>query len=95
MSTPDPATEQRRLDGNAAAGPLRDVFALDLLAARCTCGTCGSTAALAEHLVYADAPALVVRCPGCSAVVLRHGTGGGRVRLELSGLSLLVFDAPD
>jgi hypothetical protein len=82
----------RRLDGNAAAGPLLEVFAVDLIAAVCTCAHCGGTAPLAEHVLYADAPALVLRCPGCSGVVLRYASGGERVRLDLSGARLLVLD---
>ena len=39
-------TEEMRLDGNAAAGQLRDVFALDATAARATCATCNTTAPL-------------------------------------------------
>ena len=91
--TPDD-TPSRRLDGNAAAGPLHDLFAVDLVAARCTCAHCGRTAVLADHHLYADAPALVLRCPGCSGVVLRCGASGGRVRLDLTGASLLLLDLP-
>lgn len=93
-SQPGPDGDGRRLDGNAAAGPLRELFALDVVAARCTCGHCGSSTTLGDHLLYADAPALVVRCPSCAGVVLRLGGAGGRVRLDLSGAQLLVLDAP-
>lgn len=89
------AVAARRLDGNAAAGALREVFALDLVAARCTCAHCGGTAPLGAHALYADAPALVLRCPGCAGVVLRFARGGGRVRLDLTGTRLLVLDDPE
>ena len=88
------ALDSRRLDGNAAAGPLRELFAVDLLAAACTCAHCGGTTALAEHLLYADAPALVLRCPTCAGVVLRYASGSGRIRLDLAGSRLLVLDLP-
>ena len=88
------AGDRRRLDGNAAAGPLSEVFAVDLVAAISTCAHCGSTAALGEHSLYADAPALVVRCPSCTGVVLRYASGAGRLRLEMSGAQLLVLDVP-
>lgn len=88
------ASDPRRLDGNAAAGPLRELFTVDLVAAACTCGHCGSTAPLATHTLYTDAPALVLRCPSCSGVVLRYATTGGRLRLDLTGAQLLVLDLP-
>ena len=90
----DGRPDSRRLDGNAAAGALREVFAVELVAAACTCAHCGGTTALAEHVLYADAPALVLRCPGCAGVVLRYGSAGGRARLDLSGARLLVLDLP-
>lgn len=88
-------TTDRELDGNAAAGPLRELFGVDLATARLTCGHCSGTVALAEHRLYADAPALVLRCPGCTGVVLRFAVGDGRVRLDLTGTRLLVLDVPD
>ena len=90
----DRRPDGRRLDGNAAAGPLRELFAFELVAAACTCAHCGGTTALAEHVLYADAPALVLRCPSCEGVVLRYGSAGGRARLDLSGARLLVLDLP-
>ncbi len=90
---------RRTLDGNAAAGALQELFGLDLTRAACTCGSCGATAALGAHLLYADAPAMVLRCPGCTGVVLRYGTTAGpdgrRLRLDLTGTRLLVLDPPD
>jgi hypothetical protein len=89
------ADNGRRLDGNAAAGPLSELFTVDLVAAISTCAHCGRDAALGEHLVYADAPALVVRCPTCTGVVLRYASAGGRIRIDLSGARLVVLDASD
>ena len=85
-------SSDRRLDGNAAAGALRELFAVDLTAALCTCAHCGATAPLGGHDLYADAPALVLRCPGCTAVVLRYAAAGGRVRLDMVGTRLLEVD---
>lgn len=82
----------RRLDGNAASGPLLELFTVDLVAADCTCAHCGATAALAEHILYPDAPALVLRCPSCTQVVLRYASSGGRARLDLTGARLLILD---
>ncbi|GAA1645871.1 DUF6510 family protein [Georgenia ruanii] len=88
----DEETQERRLDGNAAAGPLAELFTVDLAAAVSTCAGCGAAAPLAAHLLYADAPALVVRCPSCTAVVLRFGSAEGRLRLDLTGARLITVD---
>lgn len=82
------------LDGNAAAGRLRDVLVGDPTVIRCTCGGCGTTRVLAELVVYADAPGMVVRCPGCDAVVLRLVQAPGRTYVDLRGAQLLVIPDP-
>ena len=85
----------RRLDGNAAASTLAELFAVDLTEARSRCASCGSTAMLGAHHLYADAPALVLRCPSCTGVVLRFAAQRGRLVLDLSGAQLLVVPVPD
>ena len=77
------------LDGNALAGPLREVFAVELTAARGTCAGCGRSGPLAEARVYARAPGLVARCPGCAAVLLRLVAGPDRTWLDLRGLAVI------
>jgi hypothetical protein len=84
----------RRLDGNAAAGALADLFAVDLTGARSRCGSCGTTSPLGAHHLYADAPALVLRCPSCTDVVLRFAAQRGRLLLDLRGAQLLVVPVP-
>lgn len=83
----------RRLDGNAAAGVLGEVLAVDPTTAVSTCAHCGNPAPLGAHLVYADAPALVIRCPGCMQVVIRCASDAAGVRLEMSGVRLLRMPA--
>jgi hypothetical protein len=77
MSTPDD-TEPAHLDGNALGGPLAELFTTDLTAAVVTCMHCGRVAPLATYHVYADAPALVARCPGCTGVVFALRVGHAR-----------------
>lgn len=84
---------ERRLDGNAAAGVLTEILALEPTTAMATCAHCGGRAALGAHLVYADAPALVLRCPTCMQVVLRCASDETGVRLEMSGVLLLSVPA--
>lgn len=84
-------TAARRLDGNAAGGALGELFTVDLTAAQCRCAGCGSTAMLGAHHLYADAPALVVRCPSCTQVVLRYTSLEGRILLDMRGAQLLTI----
>jgi hypothetical protein len=78
--------EDRRLDGNAIGGVLRDVFGAELTAAPGTCAHCGAREQLASTDVYVDAPGIVVRCRHCEGVLLRIVRGPERVWLDLSGL---------
>jgi hypothetical protein len=94
--TADPRdlTAACRLDGNAAAGALAELFAVDLTGARSRCASCGTTEALGAHHLYADAPALVLRCPSCTEVVLRFAVQEGRLLLDLRGAQLLSVPIP-
>ncbi|SDN85172.1 DUF6510 family protein [Geodermatophilus sp. DSM 45219] len=87
-------TAARRLDGNAAAGMLAELFAVDVTTARSRCASCGTTSMLGAHHLYADAPALVLRCPDCTDVVLRYAVQEGRILLDLRGAQLLTVPAP-
>jgi phage FluMu protein Com len=81
------------LDGNAAAGALAEVFALDVTAARGRCHTCGNVAAVAEACAYVEAPGLVIRCRACDNVLLVLVRAGDRHVLALHGLSWLELRA--
>ena len=88
-------TDPTSLDGNAAAGPLRALFAVDLTSARSTCGSCGQARPLAEQELYERAPAMVLRCRGCDEVLMRFADDGERMRLDMTGMRLLVVPVPD
>ena len=49
---------------------------------------------LGAHHLYADAPALVLRCPHCTDVVLRYAVQEGRILLDLRGAQLLAIPVP-
>ncbi|QFZ19496.1 DUF6510 family protein [Saccharothrix syringae] len=83
------------VDGNALAGTLAEVFAVDVTAALARCGSCGETGPLAGLRVYGRAPGLVARCPGCESVVLRVNRGPGAAWLDLRGATCLRVDLPD
>ena len=72
-------------DGNALAGPLREIFAVEVTSAIGRCAGCGRIGALATLRVFSRAPGLVARCPGCDAVMLRLVRGPDRAWLDLRG----------
>ncbi len=49
------------LDGNAAAGELSKIFAMDVTAAEGQCANCGATARFADGHVYMQGPGIVHR----------------------------------
>jgi Family of unknown function (DUF6510) len=81
--------ERLKLDGNAAAGTLQDVFAHEVTAAAGTCDGCGAVEPIGALALYAHAPGLVLRCPHCHAVMIRLVTDGERYWLDLRGVRLL------
>ncbi len=82
------------LDGNALAGPLSEIFAVDLTVAAGRCVQCGRTGPVAGLRVYAQAPGLVARCPGCDSVMLRLVRGPASAWLDLSGTVCLQIPVP-
>ena len=80
------------VDGNAAAGELSRIFAVDVTSAEGQCANCGAKGHFAEAHVYTDCPGLVARCALCGHVLLRLVRAGERVFLDLTGMSYLSFD---
>jgi hypothetical protein len=80
------------LDGNAAAGELNRIFAFDITAAQGQCAHCGATKHFAEAHLYIKCPGMVARCAGCGHVLLRLVDAGGRVLLDLRGMTYLALD---
>lgn len=82
-------SEATYLDGNAAAGALSEVFAVDVTAAIGQCNGCGQTGVFAEARLYVDAPGLVARCQSCDNVLLRVVSTPNDTFLDLRGLTYL------
>ena len=83
------------LDGNVLGGEFGELFTVDITAATGKCASCGTVSAMAQTRVYADAPGVVARCPGCGAVMLRFARGPGRAWLDLRGIACLQLAMPD
>ena len=79
------------LDGNAAAGELNRIFAIDITAAQGQCAHCGATRHFAEAHLYVNCPGIVARCPSCGHVLLRLVNAGDRLFLDLQGMTYLAL----
>ena len=80
------------LDGNAAAGELSRIFAVDITSAVGQCVNCGARGRFAEAQLYLDCPGLVARCALCGHVLLRLVTIQQRVFIDLRGMTYLTLD---
>ena len=76
------------LDGNAAAGLLREVFAVEMTTASATCDTCGATDAVGALNVFPGA-GVVMRCPHCGNVLVTIVRDGARVLIGCAGVRTL------
>ncbi len=80
------------LDGNAAAGELSKIFAMDVTVAEEQCAHCGATKRFAEAHLYMQCPGVVARCVVCEHVLLRLVNVRQRVLLDLRGMTYLSLD---
>jgi hypothetical protein len=77
-----------RLDGNAAGGMLRKMFADELTTARGACAACGAIAEIGSQHLYMQplSPGGVLRCRACEAVLMVLVHSDRRYRLGMQGL---------
>jgi hypothetical protein len=78
------------LDGNAAGGLLREVFAFDATAARTTCAGCARVAPIGELRLYAVEMGAILRCPSCNEAVVRIARTPQGLWLDLRGAATVV-----
>jgi hypothetical protein len=81
------------LDGNAAGGLLREVFAFEATAARTTCAGCAKAAPIGELRLYAVELGAVLRCPSCDEAVIRIGRTPRGLWLDLRGAAIVVVSS--
>ena len=83
--------DEHRLDGNAAAGTLGEVFSFEVTTAEYACRGCGKAGRLGEAMVYEVRDlGLIVRCPGCDHALIRLARNRGRYLVDLGGTSYLT-----
>ena len=86
--------DELRLDGNAVAGTLREVFSFEVTTAEYTCEGCGKTDRIGAAMVYeVRGLGTIVRCPSCDNALIRLAHSRGRHWLDLRGLRHLQVKA--
>jgi len=83
--------DQMRLDGNAAAGQLSELFARDVTTAMATCAGCHTTAPLGALAEYGQNMGVVLRCARCDTVILRLVRTPHAIHLDATGMSMMVL----
>lgn len=84
--------EALRLDGNAAAGMLSEIFTHEMTSAQSTCAQCGRTMPMGSLMLYGGQIGTVLRCPTCDAVLMRMvyvPERGGQYWMDMRGMSSL------
>jgi Family of unknown function (DUF6510) len=76
------------LDGNAVAGLLQEVFAVEMTTAVGACGACGATEAVGAVHVFRSA-GVVLRCPHCDNVLVKIVKDDTRLWIDFPGIRTL------
>jgi Family of unknown function (DUF6510) len=76
------------LDGNAIAGLLEEVFAVEMTTAIGTCNRCGAAEPVGAVHVYRGA-GIVMRCPHCSNALVTIVKSDERVWISFPGVQAL------
>jgi len=84
--------DELRLDGNAAAGPLGEVFSFEVTTAHYACEGCGRVAHIGEAMAYMTEIGTIVRCPSCDDALIRLAHNRGRYWIDLRGIRYLQVE---
>jgi hypothetical protein len=80
---------ENRLDGNAAAGILQEIFPFEMTTVEATCARCGQMNVVGALMVYKHGMGTIVRCPSCDTALIRVAKARGRYWLDLQGVRTL------
>ena len=73
------------LDGNALAGLLSEMLAVDATTVLRTCEHCGQQHPIGAHRAYEGA-GIVLRCPGCGCAALTFAVSEQHISARLHGV---------
>ena len=76
------------LDGNAIAGLLQELFAVEMTTAIGTCGGCGTAGPVGAAHAYRGA-GIVLRCPHCDNVLAKIVKNDSQVWIDVRGIRTL------
>ena len=77
------------LDGNAVAGLLNEIFALEMTTSPVECANCGREGEMGTLLAFIQAPGIILRCPACENIILRVVQTPESFFLDLRGAAYL------
>jgi ribosomal protein S27E len=80
---------ENKLDGNAAAGMLQEIFPFEMTLAQVTCTGCGTTNVIGATAAYMHGMGTIIRCPMCDNVLIRIVQARGRSLLDMRGVRVL------
>jgi hypothetical protein len=81
------------VDGNAVAGLLQEVFAVEMTTSMATCDACGAADPVGALHVFRGA-GIVMRCPHCDNVLVTIVKAGTRVWVGFRGVRTMQVTVP-
>jgi hypothetical protein len=84
---------ENRLDGNAAAGILQEIFPFEMTLAHTTCAGCGRSDDIGALAAYMHGMGTILRCSRCDQALIRVAHVKGRYWLDMQGVRVLRIDA--
>ena len=86
--------DEHRLDGNATAGVLAEIFTFEMTTARTACVHCGATGEVGAQMAYVSEIGTIVRCASCDNALIRvaRQDDRGRYWLDLRGVEYLQLE---
>lgn len=84
-------TQSLMLDGNAMAGLLHELFDAEMTVSPVECANCGRVGELGSLWAFVETPGYVMRCPGCTNIVIRLTVTPSLVYLDARGAAYLCI----
>jgi len=85
--------DELRLDGNAAAGSLREICSFEVTTAQYACGGCGRVDRIGAAMVYeVRGLGTIIRCPSCDNALIRLAHNRGGHWIDLRGIRYLQVE---
>jgi len=82
-------SDEKHVDGNALAGPLSEVFDVDITTTSAKCAGCGDIAVIAQAMVYEKPHSFIVRCSKCDDVLMIVLQKRDATEIDLRGIAWL------